>query len=216
MSAPPSYYGMVLEAHAICGALAWVVFFPVGGIVIRALNHSSVLWLHVACQITGYILFCVTFGTGVWFEYLYGKVSNIFSVLDPSLTFGLQVDSPHPIIGMILFGLTTIQPFLGTIHHKRYSKVQRRTFLACLHTQLGRVLITIGILNGGLGLLLADDSTTSERMAYGIIGGVMWLSYVVLSSYFEGKTVKAASRRESERSSINGDVESTAGEKDTE
>lgn len=43
---------------------------------------------------------------------------------------------------------------------------------------MGRILITLGIINGGLGLLFSGDDTRGESIAYGVIAAVIWLTYI--------------------------------------
>lgn len=38
------------------------------------------------------------------------------------------------------------------------------------------------MINGGLGMLLADDSTKGEQIAYGVIAGFIWLVFVAVST----------------------------------
>jgi len=68
-------------------------------------------------------------------------------------------------------------PALGVLHHKLFKQYQRRTFWSYAHIWLGRSVITLGIINGGLGFLLANN-TRSGPIAYGIIAGIMWLLYI--------------------------------------
>ena len=39
------------------------------------------------------------------------------------------------------------------------------------------MLITLGIINGGLGLRFAADTTKGE-IAYGVIAGVVWVTWI--------------------------------------
>lgn len=71
---------------------------------------------------------------------------------------------------------------------KRYN---RRTFWSYAHVWLGRVVITLGMINGGLGLRLASD-TRSGEIAYGVIAAVVWLIYV--ASIFIGERRKSRNR----------------------
>jgi hypothetical protein len=74
-----------------------------------------------------------------------------------------------------------IQPFLGAIHHWVYVRKKTRTALAPVHVWLGRILILLGMVNGGLGLRLADN-THGGKIAYGVVAGVcgtMYLAWVV-------------------------------------
>jgi hypothetical protein len=66
-----------------------------------------------------------------------------------------QLDQAHPIIGIVLFILIFFQPILGYMHHRLFKKYKRRTFWSHAHIWLGRIIITLGIINGGLGLDLA-------------------------------------------------------------
>jgi hypothetical protein len=50
--------------------------------------------------------------------------------------------------------------------------------------------VTLGIINGGLGLLLADN-TTSGAIAYGIVAAIVWLMWVAAAVYGEIKRARA-------------------------
>jgi hypothetical protein len=69
------------------------------------------------------------------------------------------------------------QPIAGYVHHLIYKKTGRRTFWAPLHVWWGRIVITVGIINGGLGTQLSDNTVKGE-IAYGVIAGVIWLTWV--------------------------------------
>jgi hypothetical protein len=73
-----------------------------------------------------------------------------------------------------------------------YKKHQTRTAWSHLHLWLGRAAITLGIINGGLGLRLADDSPRSGFIAYGVIAGVMWLAWVASIVAGEKRRTRAA------------------------
>ena len=79
-----------------------------------------------------------------------------------------------------------------------FRKYRRRTVIAHLHIWLGRALITIGMINGGLGLLLANDSTRAEQIAYGVLASVVWLAYVFVIARHErneGRQAAIAEKR---------------------
>ena len=92
----------------------------------------------------------------------------------------------HPIIGILLFALLFFQPILGYVHHVRFKKYSRRTVWSYAHVWLGRVVVTLGMVNGGLGLLLAQGApafvdfrpTRGQIVAYGVVAGVMWVAWV--------------------------------------
>lgn len=91
----------------------------------------------------------------------------------------MQLNSAHPIIGICVISLLVFQPILGIIHHNIYKRTHRRTFWAWGHIWFGRCLLILGVINGGLGLQLADN-TVKGKIAYGVIAGVVFLSYVAV------------------------------------
>lgn len=56
-----------------------------------------------------------------------------------------------------------------------------------VHIWLGRLLITLGIINGGLGLLLAENTTRGAYIAYGVISAIIWLAYIAIAAFGEVK-----------------------------
>lgn len=89
----------------------------------------------------------------------------------------------HPIIGIVVFILLLVQPFLGFIHHRDFKALQRRTIFSYLHVWGGRITIILGIVNGGLGCQLAGAGDTL-KLAYTIIAAIFggtWLVLAVLS-----------------------------------
>lgn len=74
-----------------------------------------------------------------------------------------------------------------------FKKYRRRTFWSYGHLWLGRIIITLGIINGGLGLNLANN-TTRGKIAYGIFAAVMFSAFVAASVYGE---IKRARRQRS-------------------
>ncbi|KAL9620157.1 MAG: hypothetical protein Q9160_005272 [Pyrenula sp. 1 TL-2023] len=172
----------VLTAHAVLACLAWALFFPLGGIIIRILRSRHLVWLHAALQIFAYAMFTAAVGLGIWLVQQFDPYSP-----------GIWQD-PHVVIGLVVFALAFFQPVLGLVHHHIFKTkgVGRRTGYAYAHVWLGRALITLGIINGGLGLRLAGkgpmqsaDTTRKAEIAYGLLAGLMWLIYVVIMAWAE-------------------------------
>ena len=65
----------------------------------------------------------------------------------------------------------------GLVHHSTFKKQGSKTFWAQVHTIWGRLIVTLGIINGGLGLRLAGNTTGGE-IAYGVVAGVIWLAWM--------------------------------------
>jgi len=102
-----------------------------------------------------------------------------------------QIHTYHPIIGIVVFALLIFQPVLGYIHHVAFKRYRRRTAWSYAHIWLGRIVITIGIINGGLGLKLANN-TRSGEIAYGVVAGLIWLVWMAAAVYGEIKKARLA------------------------
>jgi hypothetical protein len=174
----------ILIAHGVLAALAFVIFFPIGSILIKLGSFRGVWLVHGILQLFAYIVYVVAFGLGIW------MVNDIPVNL---------LDRYHPIIGIIVFVLLFFQPILGFVHHLKFKKHSRRTIWSYGHLWLGRILITLGIINGGLGMLLASDApaflafrpTRGQIIAYGVVAGIMWLAWVAAAIYGEIRRAKA-------------------------
>lgn len=94
----------------------------------------------------------------------------------------------HVLFGTVIFGLFLLQPIFGIIHHMRYVRTQRRGFFGYLHTWYGRIVMLLGVVNGGLGFQLAAN-TKSGEIAYGVVAGFMGVAYigVVIAAAVRGK-----------------------------
>src|ERR1700754_4238597 len=68
-------------------------------------------------------------------------------------------------------------PCLGVMHHIGYRKHRRRGLFSHVHIWLGRIGITLGIVNGGLGLYIASNASRGRLAAYGVVAGVIWLTW---------------------------------------
>lgn len=155
--------------HAILASLVFVVWFPSGSILLRFSSYRPVL-IHGAFQATGYVLWLVAFGLGIWIA------------RDQDLE-----DAGHAILGYIIFATVLLQPLLGLLHHRSFKATGRRGFWSVSHLVIGRTVIILGIINGGLGLILADDASTGARIAYGVIGGLFGIVFLVVVLRVETK-----------------------------
>ena len=69
----PSY----TKAHGTLMGLAFVIFFPMGAFLIRASHSKVILWIHIVCQMTGWILMVAGLVIGIRI----GKILDIVSQL---------------------------------------------------------------------------------------------------------------------------------------
>jgi len=72
-----------------------------------------------------------------------------------------------------------IQPVLGFLHHSHYKKYTARGAVSYAHIWYGRILILLGIINGGLGLQLAGAPTafTAVYIAITIVVAILYLLF---------------------------------------
>jgi hypothetical protein len=154
----------ILIAHGVLASLAFVILFPAGAIAIRLASFPGVVWLHAGFQILAYLVYIAAFGLGVY-------MATEMNLLD----------SYHPIIGIVVLVLVFFQPITGLLHHTLFKKYSHRTLWSYAHIWIGRIAVTLGIINGGVGLRLADSMHMSSRggiIAYSVIAAVVWLVWV--------------------------------------
>jgi low temperature requirement protein LtrA len=89
----------------------------------------------------------------------------------------------------VLLVLLVIQPVVGFIHHRVFKKVQKRQVWSYLHLTIGRVGITLGIINGGLGLYISNASAYYKRV-YAIVAAVIGALWMVVSVWAEIRRLK--------------------------
>jgi hypothetical protein len=164
----------MLTAHAVMASLAFLAFFPIGGILIRVASFTGLVWVHAALQIIGFLVYIVAFGIGIWIA-----------------VNGRYLTNAHPIIGIVLFIILFAQPLGGWLHHRAFKKYGRRTAASFAHIGIGRIAIVLGMVNGGLGLQLADAERSSV-IAYAVVAAVMGLLYIASIVYGERKRSKRA------------------------
>ena len=80
-------------------------------------------------------------------------------------------------MGTIVVALLGLQPILGWLHHQYFLKNQRRGLISHAHIWYGRILMILGIVNGGLGLQLAD-APKAFTIAYSVVAGIVSILYV--------------------------------------
>jgi sulfite exporter TauE/SafE len=71
-----------------------------------------------------------------------------------------------------------------------FKRHNRRTIWSHLHLWIGRLVIPIGIINGGLGFDLSHATGSGKMIAYSVIAGLMLLAYS--TAVFVGERKKRA------------------------
>ncbi|KAK6821942.1 hypothetical protein PG987_014767 [Apiospora arundinis] len=155
------------RAHGIIMALVFVVFYPVGSILMPLLGKWMI---HAAFQFFNFVLMWVGFGLGY--------------VLSQKTFMGFR--ETHTLFGTVIVCLMILQPIGGSLHHMYYVKHQRRGLVSHAHIWYGRVLMLLGVINGGLGIELVRSGGgggTGLLVAYSVVAGVIGLLYIVVKGF---------------------------------
>lgn len=168
-SGPPATYKQVRMAHAIIGCLAFALFFPLGSIIIRSASFRSAVWLHAGWQLLTLSMAICTMGMG------------LSMARDPSQADNQFLKEPHTIIGLVVICvLLAFQPATGILQHLNFRRTGRRTGFSYGHLFLGVPLVTLGAINGGLGLQLSHEARM-YYIPYGVLAGLVWAVWMSVS-----------------------------------
>lgn len=85
-------------------------------------------------------------------------------------------------MGTIVVVMLIVQPFIGLAHHLIFRRKQKRTVLTFVHIWYGRALILLGMINGGLGLQLANN-TRAGKIVYSVIAGISGTAFLGLVAW---------------------------------
>jgi hypothetical protein len=157
------------QAHGALAAITFVAILPIGAILVRLARFNGLAWIHGGVQIFGYTILIAAAGLGIYIA----NASN-------------RLDEPHAIVGMLLLAILFFMPLVGAIHHKVYKRMQKRTMWAYGHIFTGRAGIVLGMINGGLGLQLAD-ARRSYVVTYSVFAGSVGTVYIAVIVFGEWK-----------------------------
>jgi hypothetical protein len=159
------------KAHGTIMAVVFLFLFPIGALLMYLPFSRKTLFAHAPVQVLSAGLLIAGTALGV--------------------TLGVRVDSDdgyHQIIGYVVVAcLLLFQPALGLIQHLRHRKFGKRTIFGHGHRWLGRVLILLGIVNGGLGLHVSgavgsEDVPRWAVIVYSIVAPVVAILYLGIVS----------------------------------
>ncbi|KAI0196159.1 hypothetical protein EV127DRAFT_124259 [Xylaria flabelliformis] len=148
----------IKSAHGILMSIVMVVLYPVGSILMPLVGS----WvLHAVWQMVAFLAMWAAFGLGITLAH----------------RTGINFTEHHTILGTVVVVLFGVQPIGGLIHHRYYTKHQKRGLVSHGHIWYGRILMVLGIINGGLGLKLAG-AAQSLVIAYSVIAAVFFSVYI--------------------------------------
>lgn len=151
---------LIARVHGSLASIAFLVLFPTGAILIRLASFPNLVWVHAALQVLSYVVFVAAAGLGIHLAIYWDHLSKA-----------------HPIIGLLLLSALFFQAPAGISHHLLFKKKKKRTAISYYHIYAGRIIIILGMINGGLGLELGLVKS-GYRAAYGIVAGVMGVAYI--------------------------------------
>lgn len=165
---------VILMAHAILAPLAFVLFFPIGAMVIRIGNVRNLIWIHAGWMAFTYFISLAGIGIGIYIAVTTQKLN-----------------STHAVLGLFVVGALLLQPVTGLLHHSLYKRKGGPNAATYPHVWWGRAIVTLGMVNGGLGLKLSDNSPSGE-VAYAIVAAIVWVAWIAVVALAFMKSKKAA------------------------
>lgn len=152
--------GSLSSAHGIIMSVLFLGCFPFFALTVYLPTTKKVRFIHAPLQVLSVILLIVGLALGILLGQRIG-----------------QLDAAHQIIGFIVsFSLILFQPAMGLYQHLYYHRTGGSSSFGAAHRWLGRTMIILGIINGGLGWQLT--SNTPAYVPYGIVAGIVFLIYV--------------------------------------
>ncbi|KAL9098157.1 MAG: hypothetical protein Q9163_006128 [Psora crenata] len=156
------YDSAAIPLHGTIMSLVFVVSFPLGVFLIRLCSFRGLVWVHAGVQLLALLGALIGLALGIY-------IGNKSSKLSRS----------HPIIGISVVVLLLAQPVLGYIHHLHFKRYQRLTIYTTAHIWYGRTLLTLGLINGFLGLRLSHQGKGTQA-AYVVIAGLVWIAWMLV------------------------------------
>ncbi|KAA8644893.1 cytochrome and DOMON domain-containing protein [Aspergillus tanneri] len=158
----------VLVTHGFLMSFAFVLLFPSFALLVPAPLSIPVLKAHAPLQVVTLAIAIAGMGLGLRL-WVGGGVPQNTDV--------------HPILGIIVMALLILlQPLMGWFQHLQFRRNGGKSVFAHAHRWLGRTMIILGIINGGLGFRLAGigkpGTSRGAMIAYSVIAGVMGLAYI--------------------------------------
>ncbi|RMY55317.1 hypothetical protein D0863_13349 [Hortaea werneckii] len=162
-------------AHGVIACIAWLIFL-IGAVLMRALKGPKTWLIHACTQSIALVLVVASAALGIQLA-----------------QSGHQLDEAHVVIGLLLFAALWFLAIGGLMQHLYYRKYHQRSFIGVAHAWSARGMITLAIINGGLGLALAGGHEAGTYAAYGVVTAVIWICWVgftVISMRRESRNTK--------------------------
>ncbi|KAL1970120.1 hypothetical protein VTN77DRAFT_6525 [Rasamsonia byssochlamydoides] len=171
------------KAHGILMSISFLVLFPAFALTLYLVPYSKTASrIHAPLQVATLVLVVAGFGLGI-------QVERSFEL----------ARQHHPVIGtVVVVYLLVCQPVMGYLQHRYFVRRRKQqgqgeevtegttSVFGYLHRWVGRAMLVLGIVNGGLGLQLARKEAGDQgaprgvEIAYGVVAGVVGVVYLVV------------------------------------
>ncbi|KHN98343.1 uncharacterized protein MAM_04104 [Metarhizium album ARSEF 1941] len=158
----------LLYAHGIIMSAVFVLGYPIGAMLMPLLGRWA---MHAGWQLVTFMAMWAGVGVG----YVLSRRTDL---------------QCHSQLGIILACLVSLQPLLGYLHHRHYLKSKQRGIVSHFHIWYGRLLIILGVIDGGLGLQLAGNDYTFV-VTYCVLVAVVAAAYVAVVLFKMRRTRRA-------------------------
>ena len=170
MKDPASEFN-VRRAHAAIMSVTFIVLMPLGALLVYLpAGNQTIRYLHAPFQL---------------FAAAAAVAGLILGVILAHQNHN-EYTGYHPIIGYVVVGLVVlIQPALGLVQHLLFRRQGRKTIFGVTHRWLGRIIIILGMINGGLGFMFSGSVGGKNVPEWGVIvysvaAGVVAIFYVAV------------------------------------
>jgi small-conductance mechanosensitive channel len=148
--------------HALATTAAFILLMPAGIVLLRVVPES-VRW-HWVNQTFALGLAAIGGAIGLYLSSMFNRSESY--------------NSPHQILGLVSIALLFVQWALGFWHHRVYKKTRQGTKYGPIHRWLGRGVMVLAVVTGGIGLTWSFASTRVV-VGYVIAVGVVFVAAIV-------------------------------------
>lgn len=161
----PPQANLCRSAHGIIMSICFVVLLPLFAITLYLVPSSkTVSRIHGPLQLISLALVIIGLGLGVY------VFDNLTAAVDPV----------HHVVGYVVVGyLVLVQPALGILQHGYFKRHGESSGYGVTHRWLGRGFLALGIVDGALGLQVAQ-AKTGYVMLYGVVTAVVAVFYIAV------------------------------------
>lgn len=164
-SGPSDGTETLLSAHGIIMSVLFLGLFPLAALTLYLPTTKKVRFIHAPLQVIGTILLIAGLVLGI--------------VIGLRLD---EIDGYHQVIGYIVVAMLVLfQPAMGLYQHLHYHKTGGRTIFGVMHRWLGRSMIVLGVINGGLGWQLTNSN--GAYIPYAVIAAIVVLIYIFVVTF---------------------------------